>query len=119
MKRVLLLMFALICFGVTANAQSCKINGTDDGSTIMVTNAWKDGSTINVNLSNDSEKTCANVTVEVDVTYEGSNNIKTYKGYGKSCPNQDCKIEIPISDEIRGLKYRNYKVTSVSGNKCN
>lgn len=112
-------MFVLICFSVSANAQSCKISGADDGSTVMVTNDWKDGNTINVNLSNDSEKICANVTVKVKVTYAGSNHYKTYEGHGKSCPNQDCKIEIPISENINGYDYRSYEVISVSGNKCN
>lgn len=126
-------MFALICFGATANAQSCKIKGAEDGSTVMVTNHWQEGSTVYVNLENDSEKTCANVVVKVEVkyVYRGNHVIggpgpqtKTYEGYGTSCPNGTCKIEVPILSEFydggsRFVQAGDYKVLSVSGNKCN
>ena len=72
MKKVLLMMFALICFGATAKAQVCKISGANDGSTIMCTGEHLENDKVIVNLSNDSENTCANVTVIVEVTY--SNN---------------------------------------------
>ena len=120
MKRVLLMMFALICFGMTANAQSCKISGASDGSTVMVTNDYQDGSKIVVNLENDSNETCANVTVEVVVSYAGS-NLKTYTGRGKSCPGSTCKIEIPIQEKYNGntaYPMKGYTVQKVSGTKC-
>lgn len=128
MKKVLLVMFALICFGMTANAQSCTIQGANDGSTIMVTNDWKDGSTIHVNLSNDSEKTCANVTVKVEVKYVYKGNMvvggpgattETFEGHGKSCPTQDCEIKIPINETKQSNVFHSYKIIGVSGNKCN
>ncbi len=128
MKKILLIMFALICFGATANAQSCKIRGAEDGSTVMVTNHWLDGSKVFVNLENDSEKNCANVVVKVEVKYVYRGNhvvggpgpqTKTYEGYGTSCPNGTCKVEVPISLNYDGLEMRDYKVLSVSGNKCN
>ena len=113
-------MFALICFGVTANAQSCKISGANDGSTVMVTNDYQDGSKIVVNLENDSNETCANVTVEVVVSYAGGNS-KTYTGRGKSCPGSTCKIEIPIQENYNGKSnypIKGYTVQKVSGTKC-
>ena len=120
MKKVLLMMFALICFGMTANAQSCKISGASDGSTVMVTNDYQDGSKVVVNLENDSNETCANVTVEVVVSYLGGFS-KTYTGRGKSCPGSTCKIEIPIQEKYNGnstYSLKEYKVQKVSGTKC-
>ena len=118
MKKVLLMMFALVCFSVTANAQSCKISGASDGSTVMVTQDYQEGNKIVVNLENDSESTCANVTVEVEVTY-GANTVKTYTGRGKSCPNSSCRIEISVPEKSGQLSMNKYKVTKVSGSKCN
>lgn len=133
MKKVLLILFALICFGATANAQSCKISGANDGSTVMVTNHWQEGSTVHVDLENDSEKTCANVVVKVEVKYVYKGNhvvggpgpkTKTFEGRGTSCPNGTCKIDVSILSEFREQGDRfvqagDYKVLSVSGNKCN
>ena len=120
MKKVLLIMFALICFGMTAKAQSCKISGASDGSTVMVSNDYQDGNKVVVNLDNDSENTCANVTVEVEVSYAGGNS-KTYSGRGKSCPSSTCRIEIPIQENYNGQSHypmKGYKVRKVSGTKC-
>jgi hypothetical protein len=114
MKKVLLLMFALICFSATATAQSCKISGANDGSTIMVTNDYQDGSQIVVNLENDSERTCANVTVEVEVSYYHARN-QIFTGSDKSCPNATCVIKVEIGN-INDMK--GYKVKKVSGTKC-
>lgn len=118
MKKLFLIMFALICFGATANAQSCKISGASDGSTVMVANDYLDGNKIVINLENDSEKTCANVTVEVEVTYTYSHIKETYTGRGKSCPGSTCKIEIPVSPTKGNNKLTDYKVKGVSGTKC-
>lgn len=117
MKKVLFIMFALICFSVSANAQSCKISGAGDGSTVMVTQDYQEGNKIIVNLENDSETTCANVTVEVEITY-GTNTVKTYTGRGKSCPNSSCKIEIPFPEKSGSLNMSKYSVIKVSGTKC-
>lgn len=117
MKKIFLIMFALICFGATANAQSCKISGAGDGSTVMVTQDYQEGNKIVVNLENDSETTCANVTVDVEVTY-GANTVKTYTGRGKSCPNSTCRIEISFPEKSGQLDMRKYKIKSVSGTKC-
>lgn len=116
MKKVLVLLVTLMGISFTANAQSCKIQGANDGSTVMVTNDYQDGSKIVVNLENDSEKTCANVTVEVEVVY--AYGKKSYTGYGKSCPDSSCKIEIPISLKNGDYAMKGYKVQKVSGTKC-
>ena len=116
-----------------ANAQSCEIKGANDGSTVMVTNHWLDGSTVYVNLENDSEKTCANVVVKVEVKYVYRGNhvvggpgpkTKTFEGRGTSCPSGTCKVEIPILLDFYDygdhfVKDGEYKVVGVSGNKCN
>lgn len=120
MKKVLLILVAMLGISFAANAQSCKIQGANDGSTVMVTNDYQDGNKIVVNLENDSNEICANVTVEVTVSYAGG-NTKTYSGRGKSCPGTSCKIEIPIQENYNGQSrypLKGYKVQKVSGTKC-
>lgn len=120
MKKVLALLVALIGISFAANAQSCKISGASDGSTVMVTNDYQEGNKVVVNLENDSAETCANVTVEVNVSYKGDKS-QTFTGRGKSCPGSSCKIEIPIQINYNGNSHyplKGYKVQKVSGTKC-
>lgn len=118
MKKVLVLLVALLGISFAASAQSCKIQGTNDGSTILCTGHHLDGSIVIVNLSNDSESTCANVTVKVKVTY-ANNATETFEGRGKSCPDQEATIDVYINLEKNGKEWKKYEVISVSGNKCN
>lgn len=114
MKKILVLLVTLMGFCFAANAQSCEIKGATEKSTVMVTNDYQDGNQIVVNLENDSERTCANVTVEVEVSYyHGRNQIFT--GSDKSCPNATCVIKVNV-DNINDMK--GYKVKKVSGTKC-
>ncbi|MBQ6275728.1 MAG: hypothetical protein IJK62_03350 [Bacteroidales bacterium] len=107
MKKILILLVVLIGVSFAAKAQSCEIKGANDGSTVMVTDDYTEGEKIVVLLGNDSDKICANVTVVVTV------NGKEKKGYGKSCPDSTCRIEISVGEPIKS-----YKVESVSGTKC-
>lgn len=108
MKKLFVLLVALLGIGFAAKAQSCEIKGADDGSTIMVTSDFIEGEKVVVLLGNDSEKTCANVTVVVTV----NGKKEEYKGYGKSCPGTT-RIEVQIGEPIKS-----YEVKTVSGNKC-
>lgn len=119
MKKTLVLLVALIGISFAVNAQSCKISGSNDGSTIMVTGQHMDGDEVIVNLSNDSESTCANVTVVVEVTYADKSKL-SFEGRGKSCPNQEAAISVSINlKNNKGKDWDKYEVKSVSGNKCN
>lgn len=118
MKNLLILIVPLLFFCFSANAQSCKISGSNDGSSILCTGQHMEGNNVIVNLSNDSENTCANVIVVVKVTYEGG-ATQEFEGRGKSCPNQDAAISVYINTENKGKPYKKYEVTRVSGNKCN
>jgi len=114
MKKVLVLLVALMGISFAASAQSCEIKGATEKSTVMVTNDYQDGSQIVVNLENDSERTCANVTVEVEVSYY-QHRTQTFTGSDKSCPNATCVIKVKV-DNINDMK--GYKVKKVSGTKC-
>lgn len=117
MKKVILFLVAILGISFAANAQSCKISGANDGSTVMVTNDYQSGNKIVVNLENDSNEICANVTVEVEVSYAHS-KPKTFTGRGKSCPNSTCKLEIAIDEKNGSYTMTGYKVKKVSGTKC-
>lgn len=116
MKKIFLILVALMGISMAANAQSCKISGTNDGSTIMVTQDRLEGDKVIVNLENDSESTCANVTVTVEVYYNNGKS-QSFTGRVKSCPNQSATVTIPIQTKNVSSPMKNYKVT-VSGSKC-
>lgn len=118
MKKLLFVLAAMIGISFAANAQSCKISGANDGSTIMCTGEHLESSTVIVNLSNDSENTCANVTVVVEVTY-ANRSKQRFEGRGKSCPDSEAAIRVPIQLVNKGSDWEKYEVVGVSGNKCN
>ncbi|MBP5663566.1 MAG: hypothetical protein J6X16_04765 [Bacteroidales bacterium] len=118
MKRLLLLFAIIISFTTAINAQSCKISGSNDGSTIVCTSHHMDGNNVKVTVSNDSESTCANVSIVVKVTY-ANNTTQEFEGRGKSCPDQEASISVPINTEYNGKEWKKYEVTKISGNKCN
>lgn len=115
-KYFYILLLVGLCF--TVNAQSCKISGSNDGSTIVCTGHSIDGNNITVTLSNDSENTCANVSIIVKVTY-ANNSTEEFEGRGKSCPDQEAAIRVPIKTEKNGREWTKYEVARVSGSKCN
>lgn len=106
MKKTLVLFVALMGICFAANAQRCEIKGANDGSTIEVQQHFVEGNKVVVFLGNDSEKTCANVTVIV--TVDG----KEFEGRGKSCPGST-RIDVLI-----GKPVDTYTVKKVSGTKC-
>ena len=118
MKRLFFLIVIIIFFTIIANAQSCKISGSNDGSTILCTGHSLEGNTVTVTVSNDSEKTCANVAVVVKVTY-ANYTTKEFEGRGKSCPDQEAAISVYINKENNGKEWTKYEVTKISGSKCN
>ena len=118
MRQFLLILAIIISFSTTSNSQSCKISGSNDGSTIVCTSHYMDGNNVKVTVSNDSESTCANVSIVVKVTY-ANNTTQEFEGRGKSCPDQETSISIPINKENNGKEWKKYEVTKISGNKCN
>ena len=117
MKKVLLIMFALICFGATAKAQVCKISGSNDN--VEVFNCYTDveNNQVIVIVSNDSNDISANVTVTVEVKM--GSVTKTVEGKARALPNQNTKIEIPMSRE--GVKIGStttVRCTKITGAKC-
>lgn len=118
MKKFVLFFAILISVCFAANAQSCKISGSNDGSSILCTGHYLDGNKVAVTLSNDSESTCANVVVKVKVTYKNGSS-KEFEGRGKSCPDQEAIIDVYIETTNGSYEWSKYQVTGVSGNKCN
>ena len=98
MKKLLLIVFA-ICSFATVNAQTCKIVGSTDNSSIEVINEyWEKDSTYAVFLSNDSSTIAANVTVTIEVTYKYGSATKTaqFSGKCKVIALGETKCQIPV-----------------------
>ena len=124
-KSFLVLLSLGICLSGYGAGQSCKINGSTDGSSIMVTSDYLSDNVINAVLDNDSKEECANVSVEVEVVYKCGYSAETrsYTGFGKSCPGSSTTVKIPIQKtfNIKSNVYdfQSYRVISISGSKCN
>lgn len=117
MRRFYLNIFILaVMLGISyaANAQSCQIKGLEDGSSIIVSQNYKNPTRneVVVNLENDSKSTCANVTVTVSVTYKNSKDdiTKTVK----CCPGNTTTISFPLDNSNQ---YQSHEV-KISGKKC-
>lgn len=123
MKKLLLIVFA-ICSFATVNAQTCKIVGSTDNSSIEVINEyWEKDSTYAVFLSNDSSTIAANVTVTIEVTYKYGSATKTaqFSGKCKVIALGETKCQIPVPPTLSSNS--NYKadsasIISITGNKC-
>lgn len=104
---------------VIGNAQVCKISETGDNVEVFGA-VLSDNGEVTVTVGNDSEKTSANVTASVEVTYAG-NGTKVYTFTGKAIakPNAttEIKIRIPEKDNI-GRTPKSVNVTGISGTKC-
>ena len=123
MKKCLMILVALIGFGISVNAQSCVIKETNDGSTCEVQSCYLSGDNVIVNVINDSKDIAANVTVNVTVTYKYGISTKTkqYSGKDVSIARVPLKIEIPISTthpEHYSYVADSVVATSISGTKC-
>lgn len=109
-----MLVFCLLLIGDMANAQVCKINGSNDN--IEVFGCQLNDDTVTVTLSNDSNDIKANVTVTVEVTY--GNNTRTYTGKVLSEPGKSTTLDINIDKKVGIYTPKSATVTSISGTKC-
>jgi hypothetical protein len=121
MKKVLLLLFALICFGSTAMAQVCKISGSNDNVEVFTCYTDVAKNQVVVRVSNDSNEISANVTVTVEVrnVKQGSSRKKlTLTGKGLAKPNGPTEIRIDIPSGYELLNESTVQCTNISGTKC-
>lgn len=115
-------MLAVICFGVTANAQVCKISGTNDNVEVFTCYTDASNNQVVVRVSNDSNDISANVTVNVTVKnakrngYSGSHEVKIV-GKELAKPGQtDIRIDMPSGYSLREESIAT--CTGISGSKC-
>lgn len=120
-KRMLLFTLILLGFFTIANAQVCKISNSNDNVEVFSANII-DGLRVEVTVGNDSQDISANVTVEVEVTYNYGNlsDKKTFTGKKVAKPNAETIINIPIDKSYPNSKYTpsSVRVTGISGTKC-
>ena len=117
MKKTLIILLTLICFGATAKAQVCKISGSNDNIEVFSCYTDVENNQVVVIVSNDSNDISANVTVTVEVKM--GSVTKTVYGKARALPNQNTKIEIPMKSE--GVKIGSgttARCTDISGTKC-
>lgn len=122
MKKVLLMFFALICFGATAKAQVCKISGSNDNVEVFSSYIDEGNNQVVVTVGNDSNDISANVTITVQVSARKKGNSGmtqlTLSGKEIAKPNRTSTINIPLTG---GYEFTsNSKITEIkiSGTKC-
>ncbi len=113
----------MVCFCLSTKAQSCKISGANDGSTIEIKSCYLNEDKVIVNVINDSKDISANVTVSVIVTYKYSTATKkqSYSGKEISFAETTTMIEIPIDKNYSAdnrFVATSVEATSVLGEKC-
>lgn len=120
MKKVLLIMFALVCFGATAKAQVCKISGSNDNVEVFGCRLDLGNNGVIVTVSNDSNDISANVTVKVEIQgKEGcSSCTTTVEGKNLAKPNQTTQIKIRVPSSFKLTENSRLKCTEISGSKC-
>lgn len=123
MKKVFIMMFALICFGATAKAQVCKISGSNDNVEVFTCYTDVAKNQVVVRVSNDSNEISANVTVTVEVKnvkQSGYSNLKKLTLTGKELakPNGPTDIKIDIPSGYTLLNESTAQCTNISGTKC-
>ena len=98
MKRLFLILIAVIGLGIIANGQSCKIqNG--DGATLVIESTNIDSGGAVVTVGNDHESKPAQVTLSAEVTFSSTNcpsskKTKICTGSGRCGPNQSTPIKL-------------------------
>lgn len=125
MKKLLLSLFVVIgiLLPITANAQICRIAGTND--TIELFDSSHAGNVIKMTFSNDS-RSAANVSVVITVTYRQPQNptpiTRTYKKKALIQPLQSTEVSVIIKESIiednRTYNFESYTVDSITGTKC-
>lgn len=118
MKKVLLMMFALICFGVTANAQVCKISDSNDSVEVFSSYIDVSNNQIVVTVGNDSNEISANVTLTVTVNVLNGNKWENQTLTGKSIaePNRTTTVTTKPNGKLTELS--KIKEVKISGTKC-
>ena len=123
MKKALLMLFALICFGATVKAQTvCKISGSNDNVEIFSSYIDEANNQVVVTVGNDSNDISANVTITVIVSakqngYSGMSQI-TISGKEIAKPNQTTTINIPLTKGYSFTKDSKIIENKISGTKC-
>ena len=118
MKKIffnLILILGLSLIAGNANAQVCKISGSNDN--VEVFSCQLNGDKVDVTLSNDSNDIKANVTVTVEVKYENGRS-KTFSGKVLANPGTSTSLQIPINAKDNNFPAKSVIVTSISGTKC-
>lgn len=134
MRKIVILVLAII-LPIYASAQSCRIGGAEDGSSIQVNGNEQSGDFVSVFISNDSSSISANVTISINAVYQARDNdgniLKNYKNLertytgrvlAKSCMETVCKVNVPVRiEESSGRGYWSlirYEIQNISGFKC-
>lgn len=123
MKKVVFLLFALICFGATAKAQNvCKISGSNDNVEIFNYYIDESNNQVVVTVGNDSNDISANVTITVQVSARKKGNSGmsqlTLSGKEIAKPNQTTTINIPLTSGYEFTNNSKIMETKISGTKC-
>lgn len=121
MRKSFILLFLLLCI-LPCYSQVCKISQSGD-SVEVFSAALQNDNTVKITVSNDSQESNANVTVEVEVTYLCSNTkrIARFSGKGLARASSTSEISLTISSPWPGepcFVPIAVNAIGISGTKC-
>lgn len=114
MKKILVMLFAILGLTINANAQTaqCKISGSTDGATVVASVIEVGDGYVLVELDNDGSF-AVNVTIKVTSNASG-NGTRSAKVY----PSQSTSVKVPVNGAKSDKPTSYYKIT-ISGSRCN
>jgi len=119
MKKQLMILLALVCFGIgTAYAdgtKTCKVNGTNGSVEVSVYDGDKEKGTASISFANDTDD---DVNVRYEISFRGQGNygiveVARKSGSKRVPPHSETTIQVSIN-----RSYTSATVESVTGEKC-
>lgn len=116
MKKILVMLFAILGLTINANAQTaqCKITGSTDGATVVASVIEVGDGYVLVSLENDGSF-AVNVTIKVTGTVGGAGNGTTST---KVYTHQTASVKVPVNGAKSGNPTSYYRIT-INGSRCN
>ena len=118
MKKFLVMLVAFLCLSFSLMAQttkSCKISGQTDGATVVASIIEVGDGYVLVELDNDGN---APVNVTVKVTCNRS-SVSNGQRSCKVSPQASNTIKITMNGAKKDHNINEYKINSLSGQRCN
>lgn len=123
MKYIIIsLLILLTSFNAFADGETCKIKGSQDNSSVVLSSSYLEGTTVKGTLGNDSNITSANVSITIKGLYK-SGKIETLTKVVNvlALPNRETEFSCSFPathPNNTSSNFVSYEIVGISGNKC-